>query len=153
MSERKKDKDTRLYEASKSSAILSFLIDFSELFYPNIFLNALRQTTSRQLQIPLDQLILSSAWTPSQLPPEHCVQVQGLLLQGAAFDSFLRETTVSSAAYVQATTLYLAWTADSSSTITGEQIQVPLYNSSDRSDLITAVNMPCRGADQWANTH
>ncbi|CAP30934.1 Protein CBG11861, partial [Caenorhabditis briggsae] len=139
----------QLYEASKSSSILSSPIDFSDLFYPNIFLNALRQTTSRQLQIPLDQLILSSAWTPSQLPPKQCVQVQGLLLQGATFDSFLRETTVSSAAYVQAPILYLAWTSDSSSTITGEQIQVPLYNSSERSDLITAVNMPCRGADQW----
>ncbi|PIC50086.1 hypothetical protein B9Z55_000113 [Caenorhabditis nigoni] len=139
----------QLFEASKSTSILSSPIDFSDLFYPNIFLNALRQTTSRQLQIPLDQLILSSAWTPSQLPPKQCVQVQGLLLQGATFDSFLRETTVSSAAYVQAPILFLAWTADSSSTITGEQIQVPLYNSSDRSDLITAVNMPCRGADQW----
>uniref|UniRef100_A0A1I7UMZ6 Cytoplasmic dynein 2 heavy chain 1 n=1 Tax=Caenorhabditis tropicalis TaxID=1561998 RepID=A0A1I7UMZ6_9PELO len=139
----------QLYESSKSSSLLSSPIDFSDLFYPNIFLNALRQMTSRQLKTPLDQLVLSSAWTPSQLPNKQCVQVQGLLLQGATFDSFLRETTVSSAAYSQAPILFLAWTAENSSTISGEQIQVPLYSSSDRSDLITAVNMPCRGADQW----
>ncbi|EGT58333.1 hypothetical protein CAEBREN_28930, partial [Caenorhabditis brenneri] len=139
----------QLYDSSKSSSILSSPIDFSDLFYPNIFLNALRQTTSRQLKIPLDQLILSSAWTPSQLPSKQCVQVQGLLLQGATFDSFLRETTVSSAAFSQAPILFLAWTAENSSTISGEQIQVPLYSSSDRVDLISFVNMPCRGADQW----
>lgn len=139
----------KLFESSKLSSLLSSPIDFSDLFYPNIFLNALRQTTSRQLRIPLDQLILSSAWTPSQLPPKQCVQVHGLILQGATFDSFLRETSVSSSAYSQAPTLFLAWTAEASSTISGEQIQVPLYTSKDRSDLITPVNMPCRGADQW----
>ncbi|CAI2310079.1 unnamed protein product [Caenorhabditis sp. 36 PRJEB53466] len=141
----------QLLESSKSSSssFLSSPIDFSDLFYPNIFLNALRQTTSRLLRIPLDQLSLSSAWTPSQLPAKQCVQVQGLLLQGATFDSFLRETTVSSAAHAQAPLLYLAWTAENSSTVSGEQIQVPLYNSSDRSDLISPVNMPCRGADNW----
>lgn len=139
----------QLFESSKSSSLLSSPIDFSDLFYPNIFLNALRQTTSRQIKIPLDQLILSSAWTPSQLPAKQCVQVQGLLLQGATFDSFLRETTVSSAAYSQAPIVFLAWTSESSSTITGEQIQVPVYSSSERSDLICSVNMPCRGADQW----
>ncbi|KAF1768244.1 hypothetical protein GCK72_000056 [Caenorhabditis remanei] len=141
----------QLYESSKTSSasLLSSPIDFSDLFYPNIFLNALRQMTSRQLKIPLDQLILSSAWTPSQLPAKQCVQVQGLLLQGATFDSFLRETTVSSAAFTQAPILFLAWTAENSSTISGEQIQVPLYSSSDRADLISSVNMPCRGVDQW----
>ncbi|CAI5438007.1 unnamed protein product [Caenorhabditis angaria] len=139
----------QLLETAKSTSILSQPIDFSDLFYPNIFLNALRQTTSRQLNVPMDQLQLCSAWESSALPNKQTVEVKGLLIQGATFDGFLRETTVSSPAYTQAPLLYLAWTSESSSTVKGEQVQVPLYTSNDRTDLIGVVNMPCRGTETW----
>ncbi|CAB3410628.1 unnamed protein product [Caenorhabditis bovis] len=139
----------QLLATAESGSLLSHPIDFSDLFQPNVFLNALRQTTARQLSTPMDQLYLSSAWDASQLPQKQTIHVKGLLIQGAIFDGFLRETTVSSAVFAPAPPLFLAWTAQASSTINGEQVQVPLYTTSERSDLIATISMPCRSAHQW----
>ncbi|CAD6190911.1 unnamed protein product [Caenorhabditis auriculariae] len=139
----------QMFTAAESDELLSKPVDFSDLFRPTAFLNALRQSTSRAQSTPMDELKLSSAWDSSRLPSKSSIHVRGLLIQGATFDGILRETTESSPVMAPVPPLYLAWTRDDESTVVGEQTTVPLYVNSEREEVVARIAMPCREKFVW----
>ena len=76
-----------------SGRLLDDDLDLSELFQPGTFLNALRQQTARTLRCSMDALKLVSSWSPKGLKDAVLsLRVEGVLIQGAAFDGkMLRE--------------------------------------------------------------
>lgn len=58
-------------------------VDLSELFHPEIYMNALRQKTARKLNIPLNELKLIADF--DTLKHSIVVRLKNVLLQGCGF--------------------------------------------------------------------
>ncbi|KAJ3416777.1 Cytoplasmic dynein 2 heavy chain 1 [Chytridiales sp. JEL 0842] len=68
---------------SQSGTLFSGALKLSNVFNPVTFLNALRQQTSRKAQIALDDLVLTSAWSKSDVGKMPMfAAVEGLYIQG-----------------------------------------------------------------------
>ncbi|CAJ0943966.1 unnamed protein product, partial [Mesorhabditis belari] len=141
-----------LMKESKGGELLSRPVDLSQVLRPTALLTALRQKTARVRKIPMDELVLRSAWNAQLLQDHLSITVKGLLLQGAVFDSVLKEVSASSAPYISAPALTLAWTPMSSSFVysTAESVFVPLYTDAERETHIASIQMPCgRDTNKW----
>lgn len=68
----------------KRGTLLHEQLDLSDVFHPEVFLNALRQRTARKLKIALNELELATDFDMAQL--ENPVKLKGLLLQGCGFE-------------------------------------------------------------------
>uniref|UniRef100_A0A672FSM8 Cytoplasmic dynein 2 heavy chain 1 n=1 Tax=Salarias fasciatus TaxID=181472 RepID=A0A672FSM8_SALFA len=116
-------------ERAARQALLSDILDLSELFHPDTFLNALRQET-----------------------------VGGLQLEGCGFDGVhLRENQHDSASVSAVPPCYMAWVTQNSAADSApapeDSIWLPLYTSSERVKVVTHISLPC-GANpsQWIQT-
>ncbi|CAJ0574308.1 unnamed protein product, partial [Mesorhabditis spiculigera] len=141
-----------LVKEAKSGELLSRPVDLSQLLRPTSLLTALRQKTARVKKVPMDELVLRSAWNAQLLQDHLSVTVKGLLLQGALFESVLKEVSTSSAPYSQAPPLTLAWTPMASSNVysSSESVLVPIYTNAERETQIATVQMPCgRDTNKW----
>jgi dynein heavy chain 2 len=57
-------------------------LDLSEVYRPEIFLNALKQRIGREKKIPVNQLKIKSSFSK---PSEICVKIKSLILQGCSY--------------------------------------------------------------------
>lgn len=144
------------FAASQSGALLTSgrTLNLSQLFQPGTFLNALRQQTARVLRQPLDTLQLVTAWDTSKLRnAELAVQIDGLQIQGAAFEG-VRLMPVDATAPVSqaAPATTIAWVPKGTPAVYPCSVAVPLYLNSERSKVLTEMQVPVVAQDevpQW----
>lgn len=134
-------------------------LDLSNLFQPGTFLNAMRQHTARQLQMPLDMLKLATCWDAGRLGSAAgmAIQVGGLQMQGAVFDGTrFGELTQDAPISRIVPPMSLAWIPQESGFPYGTAyMTVPIYTTQDRSKVLTEVQMPVSSDDevqQWTLT-
>lgn len=85
-------------------------IQLHSFLHPIIFLNALRQQTSRQLKKPMDSLKLVSSWNHSLTSSAIKVTVDGVLIQGCRFDGQnLTDAESSDPIFAKVPVFQLAW--------------------------------------------
>ena len=98
------------------TASASSPLRLSELFSPGTFLNALRQASARRLGCSMDALRLVSAWERSRLSSSDAplsITVEGLLMQGAAFEAGQLAEAGSSASELVSGSVFFANLDDS----------------------------------------
>jgi dynein heavy chain 2, cytosolic len=69
-------------QLTQSQQLLGQELDLSEVYRPEIFLNALKQRIGREKKIPVNQLKIKSSFSK---PSEMCVKIKNLILQGCSF--------------------------------------------------------------------
>ncbi|XP_047247257.1 cytoplasmic dynein 2 heavy chain 1 isoform X2 [Girardinichthys multiradiatus] len=141
-------------ERANRQALLSDILDLSELFHPDTFLNALRQETARSIGCSMDSLVFLSSWRSPVAQAKIQVKVGGLQLEGCRFDGVhLSENQHDSPSVSAVPACHMAWAPQSStadSTDSEESIWLPLYTSSERVKLVTHVSLPCgANPNQW----
>lgn len=136
-------------ERVTGGSLLSSKLDLSELFRPEILLNALRQQTARLTRVPVDNLKLVAGPEPKSLV--NCrlpVTVSGMLLQGCGFEGGrLSESHPDAPSFIPISSYCLGWvsTTDPEPFPEGNVVPTPVYLSSTREKLITEIKLPCTG--------
>jgi len=132
--------------------LLEHAVNLSDLFHPETFLNALRQRSARRLKIAIDELKLVSSFEASKVGRETAVQVEGLWLQGCAFDgrSLVDIQDGGASATPELVPLppcALAWIGRDAPDPypAGSTADTPVYFSTDREDLLCVVKIPSTG--------
>lgn len=70
----------------QQGALLKSPVLLSDLIHPETFLNAFRQRSARQFKVAIDELKLVSSFENGKLDKSASIQLEGLYLQGCAFD-------------------------------------------------------------------
>ncbi|XP_028320044.1 cytoplasmic dynein 2 heavy chain 1 isoform X2 [Gouania willdenowi] len=141
-------------ERAGRDALLSNILDLSELFHPDTFLNALRQETARSMGCSMDSLVFVSSWRSPISQVKLQVKVGGLQLEGCSFDGVhLCENQHDSPSVSAVPPCHMAWVPQNSaadSTASDDSIWLPLYTNSERVNVVTHVSLPCgANPDQW----
>ncbi|XP_073719558.1 cytoplasmic dynein 2 heavy chain 1 [Misgurnus anguillicaudatus] len=140
-------------ERAERGALLSEMLDLSELFHPDTFLNALRQETARLMSCSMDSLKFVTSWRGQITEAKLQVKVGGLQLEGCSFDGHrLAESQHDSPSVSAVPACYMAWIPQTAvgSYSPDECISLPVYSSSERQRVVTSVQLPCAGAhDTW----
>ncbi|CEO98015.1 hypothetical protein PBRA_006129 [Plasmodiophora brassicae] len=136
-----------------SNSLLSAPLRLAHLFHPAAFLNAFRQETARQLQLSIDSLRIVCALDRTRLPraASPVMQVEGLLLQGAAFTNGQLSSLSAQSPLLQALPLcYIAFVDAAQPDPYNDAVQLPLYESTTRDKVVSELKLPCSGdARQW----
>ncbi|CAL8361611.1 unnamed protein product [Merluccius merluccius] len=144
-------------ERAGRQALLSDILDLSDLFHPDTFLNALRQETARSMNCSMDSLKFATSWRSPIQEARLQVKVGGLQLEGCSFDgAHLSENQHDSPSVSAVPPCYMAWvTHGSSGSSAGleECIWLPVYSSPERLKVVAQVALPS-GANpsQWIQT-
>lgn len=125
-------------------------MNLSDLFYPDTFLNALRQRSARQLKVAIDELKLVSCFEKNKISAPTAIQVDGLWLQGCHFDgrqlADIKDNSGSSRELVNLPVCYLAWIASGDEDPYKDQtVETPIYHSLDREKLLCTISVPTHG--------
>ncbi|XP_065136472.1 cytoplasmic dynein 2 heavy chain 1 [Paramisgurnus dabryanus] len=140
-------------ERAERGALLSEMLDLSELFHPDTFLNALRQETARLMSCSMDSLKFVTSWRGQITEAKLQVKVGGLQLEGCSFDGHrLAESQHDSPSVSAVPPCFMAWIPRTAlgSYSPDECISLPVYSSSERPRVVTSVQLPCAGAhDTW----
>lgn len=140
-------------ERAERGALLSEMLDLSELFHPDTFLNALRQETARLMSCSMDSLKFVTSWRGQITEAKLQVKVGGLQLEGCSFDGHrLAESQHDSPSVSAVPACFMAWIPRTAvgSYSPDECISLPVYSSSERQRVVTSVQLPCAGAhDTW----
>uniref|UniRef100_A0A3Q4HAW8 Cytoplasmic dynein 2 heavy chain 1 n=1 Tax=Neolamprologus brichardi TaxID=32507 RepID=A0A3Q4HAW8_NEOBR len=136
-------------ERANRQALLSDILDLSELFHPDTFLNALRQETARTMSCSMDSLVFVSSWRSPIAQAKLQVKIGGLQLEGCSFDGVhLCENQHDSPSVSAVPTCYMAWVPQVCTS--EESICLPLYTSSERVKVVTHISLPCgANPNQW----
>ena len=135
----------------KEGTLLKQPADLSELFYPDVFLNALRQETARQLQVPINDLVFTSSWGGRISSAVCSVSVEGLAIEGALFEGTrlveCKRDSPMSSPVPQCT---VAWIRVGEMVPQHDCIECPIYYSPDREKLVSCLAVPCSGTPrEW----
>eukprot|EP00455_Lapot_gusevi_P046342 TRINITY_DN6084_c0_g1_i4.p1 TRINITY_DN6084_c0_g1~~TRINITY_DN6084_c0_g1_i4.p1 ORF type:complete len:746 (-),score=233.94 TRINITY_DN6084_c0_g1_i4:98-2335(-) len=138
-------------ERVEQGNLLSQPIRLAELLNPSTFLNALLQQTARSANVAIDSLKLVSAFDRALLAANNAkviVQLDGLLLQGAAFPGGrLSPLPPNSPSLSFLPPVYLAWISKSDPECYPEasSVMVPMYYCINREKLVCELRLPCQG--------
>ncbi|KAL8191059.1 UNVERIFIED_CONTAM: Cytoplasmic dynein 2 heavy chain 1 [Gekko kuhli] len=95
---------------AEKQTLLSDILDLSELFHPDTFLNALRQETARVMSCSVDSLKFTASWKGQIREAKLQVQITGLQLEGCSFDgNRLSENQHDSPSVSSVLPCYMAW--------------------------------------------
>ncbi|XP_026115691.1 cytoplasmic dynein 2 heavy chain 1-like [Carassius auratus] len=140
-------------ERAERGGLLSEMLDLSEIFHPDSFLNALRQETARLMSCSMDSLKFVTSWRGQIAEAKLQVKVGGLQLEGCVFDGKrLAESHHDSPSVCAVPACYMAWIPQSAmgSYSPDECISLPVYSSAERQRVVTSVQLPCAGDhDTW----
>ncbi|XP_059389921.1 dynein cytoplasmic 2 heavy chain 1 isoform X2 [Carassius carassius] len=140
-------------ERAERGGLLSEMLDLSEIFHPDSFLNALRQETARLMSCSMDSLKFVTSWRGQIAEAKLQVKVGGLQLEGCVFDGKrLAESHHDSPSVSAVPACYMAWIPQSAmgSYSPDECISLPVYSSAERQRVVTSVQLPCAGDhDTW----
>ncbi|KAI8908484.1 dynein heavy chain and region D6 of dynein motor-domain-containing protein [Gorgonomyces haynaldii] len=130
-------------------------IQLGHFLSPLTFLNALRQQTSRQLQRPMDSLVLMTSFGGYNIQKSSPVQisVEGLLIQGCLFDgTTLSFVDANDPSFTVVPPFQLGWVPKEQVTENG-MISVPVYKDPSRESKVAELLVPHGGnASQWILT-
>lgn len=136
-------------EKCSSDSLLRDVLDLSDLFHPDTFLNALRQQTARAMKTSIDSLKLAVSWKGSKISgAKFTVKLGGLQLEGCSFDgNTLTENQRDSPSVSAIPNAEVAWVPKDTTDPYPENecISIPIYYSADRDKTVTCFNMPCGG--------
>jgi len=133
----------------RNGTLLPGPADLSELFHPDVFLNALRQETARKTGTPINHLVFTCQWNGEVKGAVCPVKIEGLLVEGALFDgSRLIECQRDSPTSCAVPSCNVAWVP--SATPPSDCVEVPIYYSTEREQIVSCINVPCTGSIlQW----
>ncbi len=133
-----------------SSALLNEPLTLSDLTRPRSFLNALRQHSSRVMNLPIGALRLAVGWEAAPLPRSAAVRVKlaNLLLQGCGFEGGrLSELKAEAPLLCRLPECVLAFVPkEEKNGASPSSLSVPLYYSPTREDFIANFDMPLQGS-------
>ncbi|TPP62125.1 Cytoplasmic dynein 2 heavy chain 1 [Fasciola gigantica] len=135
-------------------------LDLADLFRPSTFLNAVRQQTARQMDVPIDSLKLASLWPDGMRGSSETqtksitIRVTNLKLEGALFESgHLTPSHPESPSLTHLPDICLMWIPKFLPDFVNseESISVPVYLDSARDCLVTNLRIPCAVGtqDRW----
>ncbi|TPX62627.1 hypothetical protein PhCBS80983_g00247 [Powellomyces hirtus] len=139
-------------EREGSGTLFQRPVKMAGLFNPVTFLNALRQQSSRMLTVPMDGLRLTTTWGSSSSSSDSLsVTIDGLLLQGCAFDGKrLSEAHAEDPTFLAAPLCKVAWSPKNNDQEARNILKVPMYTGPMREKIICNVDMPVDGdKDTW----
>jgi len=129
-------------------SLLSTDLDLSELFKPDVFLNALRQQTARVAQLPMDKLKFMATWSGSGVKFPLPFKIASLRIQGGMFDGRqLAEVQRDSGATLAIPTCTAGW-INEGDTVPTDVISSPLFQTELREKNIVSVHLPCSRGEQ-----
>jgi dynein heavy chain 2 len=101
----------QIASSTRARDIFSQIINLSDLFRPDTFLNALRQQTAREIKQPMDKLVLNTSWSGEVKHGKNVsIKISGLQLEGCSFDGgFLSESALDSTSVTGFPPCYIAW--------------------------------------------
>jgi len=129
-------------------------LDLSDLFHPETFLGALRQTTSRAYGVSMDTLELVNSWDRSGVSgAKLSIRSSGIMLEGAMFDGQrLIASKHDAPTHATLPTCSLAWVPAKDRPSSSGCISLPLYFSSDREKILAMLDVPVGangGEEPW----
>jgi hypothetical protein len=133
----------------KQGALLRSPVVLSDLLHPETFLNAFRQRSARQFKVAIDELKLVSSFENGKLDKNASISLDGLYLQGCAFDgSKLSDIRGQSSEIVALPSCSIAWIEDKKpDPYPAEQsVETPVYHGIDREKLLCTFNMANSGS-------
>ena len=134
----------RWLESLNRRSLFSDPVTLGELFHPDTFLNVLRQVQARKLKHPMEQLKLVACFDRKL---EGGISVRNILLQGCDFKQTLVTSADNSSDLAVMPEFSIAWIKNSDpEPITGQFVNVPLYNSLEREKSLCTLALPNSGA-------
>lgn len=116
-------------------------------------MNAFRQKSARVNSVAIDELKLVSSFEQGKIGASGAIQVEGLFLQGCAFDGVrMNEIRGKAPEVLQLPIATLAWIEESQADPYPEQntVETPLYFNLDREKLLCTLKMASNGkADRF----
>lgn len=140
----------------RDGSTLTSAVSLANMFNPQVFLNALRQQTSRNSQQPVavDDLSLVCVWgeTAHRSMCTLPCALSGLSLQGALFTaggtlSDARADTPTVVPLPTCTIAYIPKNLEDPQPDAGS-VMLPVYEGLDRSKLLAKLRMPCKKDEQ-----
>ena len=138
-----------------SGSVAGEELDLSELFNPGTFLMAVRQQTSREGKMNMDELGLRSSFGTDLDGAVMPVKLVGMMLQGAAFNNGrLSEADADAPELIPVPQCTLAFDRVSSDSGNARRsrgnVNIPVYFSTSRERLLTDVEVPVSGdPEDW----
>ncbi|KAL4440929.1 hypothetical protein ABPG74_009342 [Tetrahymena malaccensis] len=136
-------------ETLRSGSLLDSPLNLSDLFHPEIFLNALRQKTARKISKPLNDLKIVTSFDQSKISTAITIKIKHLLLQGCQINQgHLVDGAQDLPEFVQLPELYIGFIPKEEqdpypSNTLGE---FPIFSSSQREKLVAKIKIPVQGS-------
>ena len=128
-------------QLTESNRLLGEELDLSEVYRPEIFLNAMKQRVARQKKIPVNQLKIKSAFSkPSS--SQICVKIKNLILQGCSFSNNSIVQTRHDQQYEEIPVFYIFFNQKESSQ---SEYSLPFYTDMSRATLLSMMPVLCEG--------
>jgi len=131
----------------QANALLKSPVNLSDLFHPETFLSAFRQRSARLFKVAIDELKLVSSFDATKINREGSIQLEGLWLQGCAFDGTrLADIRGAQKEIQQLPLCSIAWIADAENDpYPSGTVETPVYHSPTRESLLCTFKMANNG--------
>ena len=119
-------------------------LNLSDLFHPETFLGALRQSTARQHQTSMESLRLANWWGARGASSKSSVRVTGIWVEGALMDGMgnLSEALSNSPSINPAPPCTLAWVPiDKKDSRGAANMSIPLYLNAHREKVLAFLEI------------
>ena len=133
----------------QQGSLLNSPVNLSDLVHPETFLNAFRQRSARQFKVAIDELKLVSSFENGKLDKGASIQLEGLYLQGCAFDGTkLSDIRGQAAEIIALPTCNIAWISDKHQEPypADQSVETPVYHGIDRERLLCTFKMANGGS-------
>jgi dynein heavy chain 2 len=134
-------------EKISNSTLLNDGLNLSELFHPEIFINACKQRFSRKLKIPIDELKTISTLDDHLINDIEVIKLKGLLMQGAIVNRnyMIQEEPKNQPEFNELPTLYISFVHHSKHFEVVRVAEFPIFTSEEREKMLFSVNLPYEG--------
>ena len=119
----------------RKNTILSSELDLSEVYHPEIFLNALKQKVARETKVPVDSLSIKCSFSnPGQLS----AKLRNLTLEGCSHSGNSICDQKGDSEYEEIPNLFIYYAEDKEK---NSQFNIPFYVDSNRGVLLSLLPM------------
>lgn len=131
-------------EKVSNSTLLSDGLNITELFHPEIFMNACRQRFSRKLKIPIDELQMISTFNEAQVEGVDVIKLKGLLIQGCVVNRnyMLQEGPKNLPEFVELPPLFISFVSTQNYSEASKTAEFPVFTSESREKMLFSVRLP-----------
>lgn len=133
-----------------NNTILESDLSLSEIFNPDVFLNAFKLYSAQQQKTSVDDLVLSTTFDKSHIQGKTTpLKVRNLLLQGCSFNNKMldeQENSNSSSEYEILPVCYMNFLPKGQAKAESQSITVPLFTNLTREKLIIELSLHFNGS-------